>query len=589
MRLLQIFSVLLIFSFSMGACEDLLEPVNDNRSTIDRVVNDPAFAEGLLLSAYTRLPTGGLGVTYIDVATDDAVTSQLTNAYRRMATGEWSAIYNPVSVWDQCNAGILYINNFLEIVDTVTYKWTRPAMNDLYIRRLTGESYALRAWLQYHLLQTVAGPGPGGEMLGIPIYDKFLMAGDNFNVPRATFTESVNQIYADINKSLEYLTMDDYVDINDPSELPPGLAGTDITEYNEVFGKVSSQRISARIAKALRGRVALLAASPAYSDGGTALWEAAANYAGATINGIGGIAGLDPDGHIFYHGSQVDAISLVSGIDQPEMVWRSSVDPGYGNPREQHNFPPSLYGWGRINPTQNLVDAFPMANGYPISDPLSGYDENDPYAGRDPRLGLYIVYNGSTMSGETIITGVGGGENAKDSLNTSTRTGYYLKKLLREDANMDPAQVRLRTFYDVHMRYTEVFLNYAEAANEAWGPDGSGANGFSARDVIATLRQRAGIEQPDEYLASISDQDAMRELIRNERRLELCFEGHRFWDLRRWKADLTETARGININSSGSTVINIETREYNNDFMHYGPLPQGEVIKFNALIQNRGW
>ena len=588
MRLLKIFSVLLILSFSMGACEDLLEPVFDNRSTLDRVMNQPDFAEGLLLSAYTRLPTGGLGVNYLDVATDDAVDN-LSSGYRRMALGEWSSMFNPVSEWDNNNTAILYINHFLEVVDAPTYKWTRPDMQNMFIRRFTGEAYALRAWFQYSLLQTMSGPGPGGEMLGIPIYDVFLQGGDNFNVPRATFTESVNQIYADINRSLEYLTMDDYVDINDPSELPTGFGGADITDYNEVFGKAASQRISGRIAKALRGRVALLAASPAFSDGSPALWEAAANYAGATINGIGGVSGLDPDGNIWYDGSQINNISLVAGIDQAEMVWRSAVDPGYNNPREQHNFPPLLFGNGRINPTQNLVDAFPMANGYPISDPASGYDPEDPYAGRDPRLSLYIVYNGNTMSGQTIHTGLGGGENAKDSIATSTRTGYYLKKLLREDASMNPAQIRLRTFYDVHMRYTEVFLNYAEAANEAWGPDGTGANGFSARDVIAALRLRAGLEQPDEYLASIADKDTMRELIRNERRLELCFEGHRFWDLRRWKADLTETARGININGSGLTVVNIEQRVYNNDYMHYGPLPQGEILKFPALIQNRGW
>jgi hypothetical protein len=81
----------------------------------------------------------------------------------------------------------------------------------------------------------------------------------------------------------------------------------------------------------------------------------------------------------------------------------------------------------------------------------------------------------------------------------------------------------------------------------------------------------------------------MRELIHNERRLELCFEGFRFWDLRRWKADLTENAKGIQINGSMLSIVDVEQRLYDNSYMHYGPLPETEIIKFNALIQNKGW
>jgi hypothetical protein len=167
-----------------------------------------------------------------------------------------------------------------------------------------------------------------------------------------------------------------------------------------------------------------------------------------------------------------------------------------------------------------------------------------------------------------------------------------MKKLLREDVNMDPKVANTKNHYEVHMRYTELFLIYAEAANEAFGgPDGTGTNGISARDVIAAIRKRAGIAAADPYLASITTQADMRNLIRNERRLELCFEGFRFWDLRRWNADLTENAKGVNINKSGTTftVVDVERRAYDNTYQHYGPLPQTEILKFNALIQNKGW
>src|SRR5690606_21834837 len=243
---------------------------------------------------------------------------------------------------------------------------------------------------------------------------------------------------------------------------------------------------------------------------------------------IGGIEGIDPNGHHFYLKAQVDEADITTGnrLDLQEILWRRPIY--NNNAREADHFPPSLYGRGRINPTQNLVDAFPMANGFPIDDPNGAYDEEHPYENRDPRLSLYIVYNGSQFKGKTINTSISGGEDGLDRQQTSTRTGYYLKKLLREDVNMDPASPSNQKHFNTHVRYTELFLSFAEAANEAWGPDGNAA-GFSARDVIAAIRKRAGIQQPDAYLASIADKDGMRNLIRNERRLELCFEGFRFW------------------------------------------------------------
>jgi starch-binding outer membrane protein, SusD/RagB family len=594
MRLLKIFSLLLIISLSFGGCKKLLNPENDNHSTAKRVYNDPAYAEGLLMTAYAKIPTNSL--SYNDVATDDAVTSNKLDQYLRTATGQWSALYNPLNQWDNCNSAILFLNDFLGIIDTVPWKWSSSESNMMFAKRFKGEAYALRGLFEYHLLQTVGGVGANGSLLGIPLYNKFIKIGDNYNIPRASFTETVNQIYADFDAALVYLNMDDYLDITLASQLPAGLTGVNITNYNMVFGNVAKQRISGRIVKALKARVALLAASPAFNaTNDLTLWTNAANYAGTALTSNGGIAGLDPVGHKWYLVTYVNALTLTSGgADQKEIIWRRPR--GLSNSRELANFPPLLYGNGNVNPTQNLVDAFSMANGYPITSPLSNFNPATPYAttgaaARDPRLALYIAYNGCTMKSTVIKTGVGGGVNAKDSLQTSTRTGYYLRKLLTEEVNANPVSQTTQNHYEVHMRYTELFLIYAEAANEAWGPNGTGSFTFSARDVMAAIRKRAGITQPDNYLASITTQADMRTLIRNERRLELCFEGFRFWDLRRWKADLTETAKGVNINQAGTTftVVDIEPRVYNNDYMYYGPLPQTEVIKFPALIQNKGW
>ena len=159
------------------------------------------------------------------------------------------------------------------------------------------------------------------------------------------------------------------------------------------------------------------------------------------------------------------------------------------------------------------------------------------------------------------------------------------------DVNRNPASIAGRTRYTPRIRYTEMYLAYAEAANEAWGPMGTGSNAFSAYDIIKAIRKRAGVglNNGDAYLEECkTDQAKMRELIRNERRLELSFESFRFWDLRRWKKDLNETARGMDVNGAVYTPLTVEPRAYDEN-MIYGPVPFSEVLKYNNLQQNKGW
>lgn len=562
----------------------MLEPQDDNHNTLDRVYRDPAFAEGLLITAYTVIPTNNY--TFDEVATDDAVTNDRLSNYLRIANGEWSPRLNPLELWTSSNRGILYINQFLSIVDNVPWKWTNPAVKDLYIRKFKGESHALRALFKYFLLRNHGGVGANGTLLGTPIYDKILEGREDFEAPRPSFEESMASINADITEALKYLPMD----YGNRPAVPVGFESIDISDYNEVFGDFSQQRMSGRHALAIRARASLLAASPAFNlNNNAALWQTAANQTAELLNAIGGIAGLDPKGHIFYLKEQIDESDITTGdrLDIKEIMWRRPITTD--RTRETDHFPPSLYGSGRVNPTQNLVDAFPAANGYPISDPKSLFNPAKPYENRDPRLSLYIVFNGSRLRNTVINTGDGGGDNAIDAVPNSTRTGYYLKKLLREDVNVNPASASNQKHFNTHIRYTELYLNYAEAANEAWGPEGTGSNAYSAKDIIGLIRKRAGITQPDPYLTSVTSKDAMRTLIRNERRLELCFEGFRFWDLRRWKHNLTEPAKGVRFGADGGiNYFNVENRAYDNAYMHYGPVPEREIIKF-GFVQNQGW
>ncbi|HLP74201.1 MAG TPA: RagB/SusD family nutrient uptake outer membrane protein [Bacteroidales bacterium] len=588
MKIYKTLSLLALSVFIFAACEKIMAPENDNHSTLDRVYDEPGFAEGLLLRAFTYIPTNDY--RWDEVATDDAVSNDKLNSFSRIARGEWSALYDPQSVWDNSNRAIIYIDKFLEVVDDIPWKLTNMEQNGLFIKRLKGESYALRGMFKYYLLRNHGGFSADGQMLGTPLFNNFPESETEFSTPRSSFNECVASANADFDEALKYLPQD-FGNITALSQVPAIFPEvTNVNNYNTVMGDFSRQRISGRITKALKSRLALLVASPAFNPSNDpALWETAANNAAELIAMVGGVSGLDSKGHTFYIKAQVDDAKLNSGnnADINEIIWRR---PTFSDrARETTNFPPSLFGSGRINPTQNLVDAFPMANGYPINHPSSGFKPATPYASRDPRLGLYIIYSGSTFKSTVINTGTGGGDNAVDAIQTSTRTGYYLKKLLREDVNANPASASNQDHYNTHIRYTEIFLNYAEAANEAFGPNGTGPNApYTARQVIRAIRGRAGIPSADPYLASITTREALRDVIRNERRLELCFEGFRFWDLRRWKEDLTVPARGVKIDGTTFNYFTVEERAFDNSYMHYGPIPDKEVIKFN-LVQNNGW
>ena len=580
----NIWAVVLLALVFAGCKKTLLSPLDDNHRTLENIYSDPYFAEGILMNAYSKLPTNGY--SFSEVATDDAVTNDKFSGLLTMATGSWSSSNNPMDQWTNSYTAIMYLNLFLKQVDSVNWSPMNKDVRTLFHDRLKGEALGLRGLFYLNLLQAHAGPGNSGQLLGVPIITDVLDPSSDFKKPRGTFDECMNQIYSDLSEAEKYLPLD-YQDIGGTTQLPPKYSNVAVADYNRVFGNYDKQRVSARIVKAIRARASLLAASPAYNtQGNLTKWEDAANYAGNVLDLIGGVTGLDPKGHLFYTANNVNSINLAGGVDQSEMLWRGSI--ATSNNLEQNNFPPTLFGNGRVNPTQNLVDAFPMANGYPITNPASGYVATDPYTNRDPRLKNYILVNGGTVSNKTIWTKTDNPTNdALNILPTSTRTGYYLRKLLREDVNLNPASPSVQKHYPVHIRYTEIFLDYAEAANEAWGPDGTGSHNYSARSVIAAIRKRAGITQPDNFLASITSKEDMRQLIRNERRLELSFEGFRFWDLRRWKASLVEPAKGILINNNTFSVIPVENRQFV-DFMYYGPIPYSEVLK-ESLQQNKGW
>ena len=570
-------------------CEKFTEPALQNNGDFENIYNEPSLAHGILLNGYTRLPTNGW--SFNDVATDDAVSNDAANNFRRIATGQWSSAFNPLDQWTNTRSGIQYLNIFLAEADKVTWDSKDPMINDMFRDRLKGEAYGLRAYLMFHMLQAHAGFS-NGVLYGFPIVLEPETPASDFNKPRATFDACMQQIYSDLTEAEALLPLD-YNDIASTSMIPAKYSGVRVENYNRVFGRLFKQRMTGRIAKAIRAKAALLAASPAFSAGSTTTtWADAANRAAEVLQLNGWLTNLDANGVTWYDNrTEIDA--LASGATPKEVLWRTNI--GSSSDLEAANYPPTLFGQGRLNPTQNLVDAFPMANGYPITNTTSsGYNPATPYVSRDPRLAKYIIYNGNTAGPTNAAINTAADGTTNDALNkiaTSTRTGYYMRKLLRHDVSRNSASINNQKHYRPHIRYTELFLIYAEAANEAWGPLGNGGNPYSAYDIIKALRTRAGVGTANNhaYLESIkSDKDAMRTLIRNERRIELAFEGFRFWDLRRWNEDLKETAKGVRILQNSPQVIDVEPRSFQ-DYMRFGPIPYSEILKFNALQQNTGW
>jgi hypothetical protein len=249
--------------------------------------------------------------------------------------------------------------------------------------------------------------------------------------------------------------------------------------------------------------------------------------------------------------------------------------------------------WGGVNPTQELVDDYDMDNGKPITDPASGYNPQKPYLNREPRFYESIVYDGSWWYNDTIYTRIGIGSPNEIDLsdhNDATQTGYYQKKGLNDKITLGADNWNNGTsgqnYY--YFRYADVLLNYAEAQNEASGPDAS------VYDAINQVRERAKI--PDLPLGL--SQEAMRTAIRRERRVEFAFEGKRYWDLIRWQiagTNINQQLHGISI-TNNSGVLNYTTvtvpggdRKFDASKNYLFPIPQSAIDQNKNLEQNPGY
>ena len=548
--------LILLLSFAgLASCKkDLLDKLPADRLSDNIVWTDPNAAEQFINGIYGQIISGfdrpesewGSGTYLLDAASDDGDVTFEWSESQAFHLGAFNPSNSPLAPqWSNFYAQVRRTNLALANLD-------RVEGNDDKKLRLKGEAYFLRAYT-YHDLLRFYGSKQAGNEGGIPLLATPLTPSDDFQIPRSSYDESVNFIIKDLDSAAAIL---------------PGV------------GSIEAGRASKGAALALKSRVLLYAER----------WAEAAAAAKQVMELTPGYM-LFPDYETLFLTENNSEIIFAKKFTAPVRVhgmgfsWAGYTAGNFGF--ETVNLPAGSFGgWGGTTPTQNLVDAYEMKDGKSITQsPL--YSDNDPYKDRDPRFYATVLYNGSVFGGKTVET-FEGGANSKSVSDDASNTGYYIRKYL------NPSMEKMTQLYPntsdqdwIYIRYAEVLLNYAEAQNEAVGPDAT------VYDAINQVRSRPSVNQPP-LPAGLSQAD-MRLQIRNERRVELSFEEHRYFDIRRWgiaKDVLNGPVYGMKITPNGNAFtyerIVFENRVFL-DKMVVLPIPQSEIDKNPAAKQIAGW
>jgi hypothetical protein len=522
-------------------------------------------AQQFLYGIYAKVKNGHnrIGSDYLDAASDDAVSSALgpSNEVTVLSTAAYNSYTVPAdeNLWAYYYQGIRSANIFINNIDVVPVLAKYHGYSIKYLWK--NEARFLRAYFYFELVKRYGGV----PLLG----NKVFTITDNVALPRNTFDDCIKYIVNECDA------------INDTLLTAPLLTPN-----------ADSHRVTQGAALALKARVLLYAASPLFNGGNIDASNPLTGYTDFQVSRWAQAAAAAKDV------MNLGAYSLVQNYpdiflvqNNPEIIFMREVDNGHNI--ETTNGPvgfTAAVGKGQTSPTQELANAFPMNNGLPITDPASGYDPNNPYTNRDPRFGYTLLYNGAQWLNTQLQTYEGGLSKPNLGLQ-QTQTSYYMRKFMgyNETANS----------YSGHnedwliFRYADILLDYAEAQNEAVGPDAS------VYEQLIALRQRAKIQPGADNLYGLKanmTQDEMRAVIQNERRIELAFEESRYWDIRRWK--LAETVMnqprtGVSITQNGTGFlynnINVLTTKFVSPKMYLYPIPYDEVLKNPNMKQNPGW
>lgn len=583
--------ILAALIFTVSSCKKAFEDKPLELSTIDYVFDesDPTGTQASwwVTNMYLKIPSGynrmlggaswglsgtprtnNISLVPLECFSDDAVPSAEGNEGWNIIRGGYSPVSTFDDNWGSCYNGIrtanIFLNNYLRVpwADSSLKVW------------LPNEARALRAYFYYELIKRYGGVPLMGDKVFEPNDPELL------NLKRNSFEECVNYIVSELDRVKDSLR-------------PDASLANRTTDAD--FGRMRKS-----IVMAIKAKVLLLAASPLFNPSSTPnkpytgysaysadRWKAAADAAKAVMDL--GIYDLESNRYTL----------MLQRANKEHIFFRMS-DPRTSNDYSYYMSPPGYKpgnrnSEGRVSPTQELVDVFPMKNGKAITDPLSGYNPANPYAGRDPRLEQTVFYNGAKWLQRPIEIFEGGKDKPNNATlaPVQTQTGYYAKKFCANDsssANYTSTFYRDGGFIPPWsiIRYADILLIYAEAKNEYSGPDAS------VYAAVEKIRQRAGLS-PYILPAGLS-QSQMRDVVWNERRIELAFEEQRFWDIRRWKiakAVYGTMLHGVIItkNADGTFTYSPKnvTTPYFTDAMYLFPIAIKETQVNPGIEQNPGY
>ncbi|KAA6340563.1 RagB/SusD family nutrient uptake outer membrane protein [termite gut metagenome] len=524
----------------LPACNDVLDMKPLDKLSEEDVWKDQALIQLYVNTTYRALPSGFQG-DILTSASDEAYCIHNSGSYRLILRGELSPdnvsdLAWTLNYWKTAYSRLREINIFFSKINDVP-------VEESFRKASIGEMTFLRAFIYANLLARYGG---------FPIITNVFGLNEDYSVRRNSYDECVKYIVDELNSAIPLL----------PDKQPDSQLG----------------RASADACRALKSRVLLYAASPLVNTSNDkSKWQAAADAAKELLN--------------------TNRYALESDYQQTflkdnnEIILACSYSQANATDFHLYQGRNGSNGWGAENPTQGLVDAFETLNGeQPYLDNgsvnlASGYDPNHPYDNRDPRLSAAILYDGSVWAGRETETYRGGLDSPESSIQSwnASMTGYYLKKFLHEEIPPTGGNIHPTSPW-IFFRYGEILLNYAEAMFELGDEN-------TAREYLNIIRSRESVQMP---LIPISvTGDALRKKIYNERRIELVFEGHRFFDVRRWKIAMeTENVdmKGVNIliDENGIKTYDFNRAVLQRQFseQHYWlPLPRAEIDKSLGTLE----
>lgn len=573
--------------FSLFSCMDI-EEYPDGKITYKDVFSNAKKTAGYLNLCYSQLENFGMSYDrsgFLAGYCSEAYSARdvENGSATRYCAGEVSPTNNPLGsgAWDRYYCGIRYCNKFLANIDSAAVKTETDRQN------YKAQAYALRA---YYYLQLIKRYG------GVPLFTKEIpLDYDYALIKRATFADCARQIFADCDTVLRY------------SDNVIGWFSGNTDSDRGRFNKA--------IVCAVKSQTALYAASPLWSDG-SITWEDASRICGEALDSC------------LLHGYALytKKPAAKDGLSAYDAYFLNRSDPQRILDKEtilEMNAHYNMYKYDGLPitngqmyagdcPTQELVDCYETIDGVapilgyadashlvPILNPAAtSYSESNPYANRDPRLKASIYYNGSVYNLETksyVYTYLGGncGLIEKNAPNCTkyTRTGYYMRKGASYKSNVDVS-------YDGYFkafRLAELYLNFAEASIEASIAKGNTTASSEAYDAVNAIRLRAGIP----ILTGLTSAQ-FKERVRNERKVELAFEEHSFFDTRRWKTLASTDNVVTGIKATKETADNysyerfvLEQRKCISDKFLLYPIPNDEILRLKRYlgysIQNPGW